>query len=130
MDIIHLNSEWIVKSTCKCNIHHAQLTFKTQISDGHISMECTWAPRNIYYCTILVLFVFMSVYTLIFFYVLFLFIFYLIFYLYYDFPSWAKQCWQTISSGVSTVNVTSVCGVSHSWYLKYFFKPKLPLRWQ
>ena len=70
MDIIHLNSEWIVKSTCKCNIHHAQLTFKTQISDGHISMECTWATRNIYYCTILVLFVFMSVYTLIFFYML------------------------------------------------------------
>ena len=33
---------------------------------------------------------------------------------------------KTISSGVSTVNVTSVCGVIHSWYLNYFFK-KLPL---
>ena len=31
---------------------------------------------------------------------------------------------KTFSSGVSTVNVTSVCGVIHSWYLNYFFQTK------
>ena len=37
---------------------------------------------------------------------------------------------RVLPAGLSTVNVTSVCGVSHSWYLNYFFKPKLPVWWR